>query len=166
MQEKDFNTILTKNFQRHGFAYKIADPMVRKVRNKRGKEIIVTSPARPFDGFAVTEYGLIYWEAKFQKTLQAFPYSSLTDNQVLSLRNIKETVQNLGARPIYCVVVLGVWVPSRHIEIFSIDIDHIWSDLQKDKKSITKAELLGYEPTICKSKEFDVWNMLRKTIAP
>lgn len=145
MDESKFNTILKNAFHNDGFAYKIPDPLVRQIQDKKGKPLTITSPARPFDGFAFTSQGVICWEAKFMKGYQSFAYSRITDNQLTALSVIdKVTAKYLyGSDPIcFCLIILGIWEPRQGVDIFPIEINSILCDLEKGKKSIPKAELL------------------------
>jgi len=129
MKETDLNLVIKNSFIDGGLAYKIPDPP---------QTVAVMSNPRPFDGFAVGNFGTLFWEAKFQREYKAFSFSHIQPHQIENLTKIS----NLKKEKVYPLIILGIWESRKYFDIFLFHIDFINELIKKGKSSIIKVELL------------------------
>lgn len=130
MKETDLNSIITKNFnQIKQFAYKIPDP---------SKGIATSASKRPFDIFAVTVKDVFCIEVKLMKNkVIAFAFNKVEPHQFWYLRLIRNL--NLD---VYSLVILGVWISRKPIQLLVFDIDYLQRRQATGEKSIKQKEML------------------------
>ncbi len=128
MDEKILNRWIANSFP---WSHKLPDP-------PPGTSL--TANKRPFDGFAVTPQGPVYWEAKLMKQLQAFSFARIEPHQIYNLCMGKNILKNSGHEG-YFVVILGVWNKGKGIKAWLFDIHLISQLVESGKKSFTKKDL-------------------------
>lgn len=124
MKETEINKIINRELRSQGFSHKISD---------YGGQFHGESP---FDGFAVTKEGFIYWEAKYMNKLQAFNFGKIENHQLDNM-NVIRSLQS-KAITIYPV---GVFQPRKYFYLFLFDSKLIQYLKKSEKKSILKKEL-------------------------
>lgn len=134
MKEKELNTLIKNNFDRKGWAHKIADqPRYDKNSGQR------FNLKKPFDGISMTPGNIYFWETKILTGYKAFPLSVIEEHQFEALQNIKLLTEGMC---IYALIILGVYIFRVGVDLFFFDINYI--KLMKDAKvkSVLKTKLL------------------------
>lgn len=134
MVESDLNSIITKTFNEDpegSWAYKPADP--------RG-QFAYSSQEIPFDLFAASSEGNLYfWESKLIKNqYSAFSFNSIREHQYANLLKLNKIFKPFDN--IFCIIVLGIWIPRKSFDLMFFDIELI-DHLRQNSKSIKKKEL-------------------------
>jgi len=140
MDEKVLNRWIANSFD---WSHKLPDPP---------PGFSLSSNQRPFDGFALSpEVGVVFWEAKIMKKLEAFNFSRIAPHQIDNLSRAKNILKNSGHSGKF-VVILGLWNKGKGIKTWLFDIDLIVRLQAEGKKSFTKKDLEALEEFTHQSK--------------
>jgi hypothetical protein len=161
MDESDLNRIVKDNLiSEKSWAFKIADPV----------GIAATMACKnPFDGFCYNENFGLTWESKLIKGgYEAFNIlNQLKPHQIENLTRIRNITRTWKTKML-CQVILGIWFPRKHVELFIFTIDYINESVKKGKLSFFAKELKELsnngKSIIVEKKIFDVRLLEEKQI--
>lgn len=139
MDEAEVNTLIKNNLIQEtvydDFAFKISDPHA---------DVAMISSENPFDGFAVCDIGIVYFETKLLKQYKAFSFSLFKPHQIENLKKISNTCKRKNFENVLPIAILAVWVARKSFDLFFFHIDYITKKMLTEK-SVKAKELLEFK---------------------
>ena len=133
MKESDLNTFIKNSWL---WGSKIPDPP---------KAVATQVRQNPFDGFSIFDTGVCYYETKLLKNMKAFPFDSIREHQIYNLVKISEIAKKQKLGIVWPVILLGIWISRKSLNLFAFHIDYIVYLKNQGKKSLSKKDLLEFE---------------------
>jgi len=136
--------------------------------NDPPKMVAMSVGENPFDIFGINTSFTFYIESKLQKRYEAFNFNAIRPHQRANLTTISDIAKRGKYNNVYPLIVLGIWLPRKPIELYIFHIDFINKKIEEGKKSILKKEIEEIKKEkkvlIMNKKEFSIEDFQSKII--